>query len=200
MTTMDVRKVLRALSPYALPRRRRFRNGIALGEPGRDLMLESLSVVAIVALLLGLTFQSYVPTLKRFMLTEASNLTVAFKIRMAEAMAVRGVPLQTFDASEGSGLFGSDSVRFDARNFDDVAWQDGEIVFTLAAATAIGMMPDAELAGALPLTLSFRVARTESDNRLVLLCGLAEPPPGFTADPARYTTVPVEFLPAHCRI
>jgi hypothetical protein len=36
--------------------------------------------------------------------------------------------------------------------FVDSTWQDREIIFTLGAATAAGMVPDAELAGALPLT------------------------------------------------
>ena len=62
------------------------------------------------------------------------------------------------------------------------------------------MLPEAGQAGTSPLTLSFRFARTETGSRLVLLCGIAEPPPGFTAAPPRHTTVPAEFLPYHCRI
>jgi hypothetical protein len=186
-------KKLRALSAYVLPRRRRLRNGIALGEPGRDRMLESLCVVSIVMLLMAFAFDSYIPALKRFMLTEAAYLTAPYRDRVAEAMAVRGVMPQTLETSE----VGRRPV---SRYFDDLAWQDGEIIFTLGAATVVGMMPDAELAGALPLTLSFRFARTATGNRLVLLCGVAEAPPGFTAAPARYTTVPAAFLPAHCRI
>lgn len=195
---MDVNRNIRALSAYVLPRRRRLRNGIALGEPGRDRMLETLSVVAIVGLLLAFAFESYIPMLKRFNLTEALNLTGASQVRMAEAMAVRGVMPQTLEASEISGGFGS--RRFDSRRFDDVTWQDGEMVFTLSAETAAGMLTEAELAGPAPLTLSFRFARTETGNRLVLLCGIAEPPPGFTAAPPRHTTVPAAFLPYHCRI
>jgi hypothetical protein len=186
-------KNLRALSAYVLPRRRRLQNGIALGAPGRDRMLESLCVVAIVMLLVAFAFDSYIPALKRFMLTEATNLPVGYKVRIAEDLAVRGVMPQMLEAREVGAPFRS-------RYFDEFAWQDGEFVFTLGAATAAGMMPEAEMAGALPLTLSFRVARTETGSRLVLLCGLAEPPPGFTAAPARYTTVPAAFLPAHCRI
>lgn len=185
-------KIPRALSAYVLPRRRQLRNGTALVEPGRDRMLETLCVVAIVGLLLAFAFQSYIPTLKRFMLTEAANLTVSYKDRIAEAMAVRGVMPQTLETSERSR-------RPDSRYFDESAWQDGEIVFTLGAATAAGMMPEAELAGASPLTLSFRFARTATGSRLVLICGIAEPPPGFTAAPPRHTTVPAAFLPYHCR-
>jgi len=190
---MDVSRSIRALFAYVLPRRRRLRNGMALGEPGRDRMLETLCVVAIVGLLLAFAFQSYIPTLKRFMLTEATNLTGAYKTRMAEAMAVRGVMPQTLENSEIG-------ARPDSKYFDDLAWQDGEIVFTLRADLAAGMLPEAELAGAPPLTLSYRFARTPTGNRLVLLCGIAEPPPGFTAAPTRHTTVPAAFLPYHCRI
>jgi hypothetical protein len=190
-------KVPRTLSAYVLPRRRRLRNGISLGEPGRDRMFETLCVIAIVGLLLGFAFESYIPMLKRFELTEAANLTGATQVRMAEAMAVRGVMPQTLETSEISGGYGS--RRFDSRRFDSVAWQDGEIVFTLRAETAAGMLPEAALAGTLPLTLSFRFARTATGNRLVLLCGNALPPPGFTAAPPRHTTVPAAFLPYHCR-
>jgi hypothetical protein len=184
---------LRALSAYELPRRRRLSNGIALGEPGRDGILESLCVVVIVGLLLASAFGSYIPMLKRFMLIEAANMTAGQKDRIAEAMAVRGVLPRTLETSDSAR-------RPVSRYFDELTWQDGEIVFTLGDATAAGMTSEAELAVALPLTLSYRVARTESGNRLVLLCGIAEPPPGFTADPTRHTTVPAEFLPAHCRI
>ena len=184
---------IRAISAYALPRRRRLRDGIALNEPGRERLLESLSVVAIVALLLGLALESYIPALKRFMLTEATNLTLPYRVEIAEAMAVRGSLPQVVETSE-------DGKQPLSRYFDQRVWYDGEIIFSLGAETSIGMMPDAELAGALPLTLSYRVARSETGGRLVLLCGLAEPPPGFTAAPPRYTSVPAEFLPANCRI
>jgi len=186
-------KGLRALSAYVLPRRRCLCNGIALRASGQDRMLESLCVVAIVGLLLAFAFESYVPMLKRFMLTEAANLTAGQKDRIAEAMAVRGVVPRTLETSDSAR-------RPVSRYVDELTWRDGEIVFTLGAATAAGMLPEAELARASPLTLSYRVARTESGNRLVLLCGIAEPPPGFTAAPTRNTTVPVEFLPTHCRI
>jgi hypothetical protein len=186
-------KRLRALSAYVLPRRRRLRNGIVLGAPGRDRMFETLCVVAIVMLLWAFAFDSYSPTLKRFMVSEAANLTGPYRDRVAEAMAVRGVMPQTLQT-------GDSGAPTDPKYFDELVWQDGEIIFTLSAATATGMMPDAELAGALPLTLSFRFALAATGNRLVLLCGLAEAPPGFTTAPARYTTVPAAFLPAHCRI
>ena len=191
-------KGLHALSAYVLPRRRQLRNGIALGEPGRDRMFETLCVIATVGLLLGFAFETYVPMLKRFDLTEAANLTGASQVRMAEAMAVRGVMPQTLETSEVIGGYGSRG--FDSRRFDNVAWQDGELVFTLSAETAAGMLPEPELAGAVPLTLSYRFARTATGNRLVLICGIAEPPPGFTAAPPRQTTVPAAFLPFHCRI
>ena len=186
-------KNLRALSAYVLPRRRRLSNGIALGAPGRDRMLEPLCVVAIVGLLLAFAFGSYIPTLKRFMLTEAVNMTAGYKAVIAEELAVRGALPRDIET-------GDNGRRPVGRYFDEMTWYDGEIVVTLGAVAATGMLPDAELAGALPLTLSFRVARTETGSRLVVLCGLAEPPPGFTAAPARYTTVPAAFLPAHCRI
>jgi hypothetical protein len=183
----------RTTSAYVLPRRRQLQNGIALGDTGRERMLEPLCVVAIVAVLVAFALASYFPTVKRFMLTEASNLTGPYKDRMVEAMAVRGVMPQTLDT-------GAMRARVGSSYFDDLAWQDGEVVFTLGARTAAGMLPESAPAGAPPLTLSYRFARTDTGNRLVLICGLAEPPPGFTAAPARHTTVPAEFLPAHCRI
>jgi hypothetical protein len=186
-------KRLRTLPAYVLPRRRWIGNGIALGAPGRDRLLEPLCVVAIVGLLLASAFWSYIPALKRFMLAEAAYMTTGYKAVIAEELAVRGAPPRDIET-------GDNGRRPVGRYFDEMIWYDGEIVFTLGAATAIGMLPDAELAGALPLTLSYRVARTETGNRFVLLCGLAEAPPGFTAVPARYTTVPAAFLPAHCRI
>jgi hypothetical protein len=186
-------KILRALSVYVLPRRRRLRSGIALGAPGQDRMLEPICVVAIIMLLLAFAFDTYVPALKRFMQTEAVTLTAPYRDRVVEAMAVRGVLPQTIETRESGQQPGG-------KYFVDSIWQDGEIIFTLGAATAAGMVPDAELAGALPLTLSFRFARTATGNRLVQLCGLAEAPPGFTAAPARNTTVPAAFLPTHCRI
>lgn len=185
-------KSLRPLSPYVLPRRHRLRNGIALGATGREPMLETLCVVVIVGVLLAVAVGSYIPTIKRFMLTEATNLTVGYKVRIAEAMAVPGVMPETVETSE----LGVSQTR----NFDEVTWQDGELVFALRAATAAGMLPEAEGAGAPRPTLSYRFARTATGNRIVLLCGLAAAPPGFTAAPARHTTVPAAFLPAHCRI
>jgi type II secretory pathway pseudopilin PulG len=190
---MSVMKRLRALFPYVLPRRHRLRNGIALGAPGRDAMLETLCVVAIVGLLLAVTVPSYIPMLKRFMLTEAASLTVGYKVRIAEALAVRGAMPEMLEPSEVA-------TPTRSQYFDEFAWQDGEIVFTLGARTSVGMLPEAAIASAPPLTLSFRFARSATGNRLVLLCGLAEAPPGFTAAPARHTTVPAAFLPAHCRI
>jgi hypothetical protein len=186
-------KIVRALSVYLLPRRRRLRNGVSLDAPGRDRMLEPICVVAIVMLLMAFAFDSYVSALKRFMQTEAVNLTAPYRERVVEAMAVRGVMPQTIEAR----VSGQQPV---GKYFVDSIWQDGEIIFTLGTATAAGMKPDAELADALPLTLSFRFARTATGNRLVQLCGFAEAPPGFTAAPARNTTVPAAFLPTHCRM
>lgn len=186
-------KSLRALSAYVLPRRHRLRNGIALRAPRRDAMLETLCVIAIVGLLLGFAVPSYAPGLKRFMLNEAAVLTAGYKVRIAEALADPGLIPELLEASEAA-------TPSRSRYFDDIAWQDGEIVFTLGTSTSAGMLPEAALAGAPPLTLSFRVARSANGNRFVLLCGLAEAPPGFTAAPARHTTVPAAFLPAHCRI
>jgi type II secretory pathway pseudopilin PulG len=184
---------LRAISAYVLPRRRLLRHGIALNATGRERLLESLCVVAIVALLLGFALESYIPMLKRFMLTEAANMTAGYRVEIATAIAVQGVLPQALTTSD------SDKQPV-SRYFDGMTWYDGEIIFALGAETAIGMLPEAELAGVLPLTLSYRVARTATGGRLALICGLAEPPPGFTAAPARYTTVPAEFLPTHCRI
>lgn len=186
-------KSLRALSAYVLPRRHRLRNGIVLAASGRDEMLERLCVIAIVGLLLAFTVRSYTPMIKRFMLIEAVNLTVGYKVRIAEALADPGVMPEMLDPSEVA-------TPTRSRYFDEFAWQDGEIVVTLGASTSAGMLPEAAMAAAPPLTLSFRFARSAAGNRLVLLCGLAEPPPGFTAAPARHTTVPAAFLPAHCRI
>lgn len=191
--TMGAMKILRALSAWVLPRRRQLRNGIALGAPGRDRLLELLVVVAIVMLVLGSAFASYFPALKQVMLTEAANLTVQYKTAIAEELAVRGALPQDIETGDnGSGPVG--------RYVDQSTWSGGEVVFTVGAATAVGMLPEADLVGAMPLTLSFRVARTETGDRFVLLCGRAAPPPGFTTAPARYTTVPTEFLPTHCRI
>jgi hypothetical protein len=127
------------------------------------------------------------------MLTEAAYMSTGYKAVIAEELAVRGALPQDIET-------GDNRRRPIGRYFDEMTWTNDEIVITLGAVTAIGMLPDAELAGALPLTLSFRVARTETGNRLVLLCGLAQPPRGFTAAPARFTTVPAAFLPTHCRI
>jgi hypothetical protein len=184
---------LRVLSTYVLPRRRRLRNGIALGAQGRDRMLEPLCVVAIIMVLLAFALDSYLPALERIRSTEATNLTLPYRERVVEAMAVQGVMPQTIEMRESARRPGG-------KAFVESTWQDGEIIFTLAAAAAAGLMPDAELAGAQPLTLSFRFARTATGNRLVQLCGIAKVPPGFTAAPARHTTVPAAFLPAHCRI
>jgi type II secretory pathway pseudopilin PulG len=190
---MSAMKSLRALSAYLLPRRHRLRNGIVLAASGRDPMLETLCVVAIVGLLLAVTARSYTPMLKRFMLIEAASLTIGYKVRIAEALADQGVMPEMLETSEVA-------TPTRPRHFDELAWQDGEIVFTLRATTSAGMLPEGAMAGAPPLALSFRFARSATGNRLVLLCGLAEPPPGFTAAPARHTTVPTVFLPAHCRI
>jgi len=190
---MSAMKSLRALAAYVLPRRHRLRNGIALRAPGRDAMLETLCVVAIVGLLLAVAARSYAPAVKRFMLTEAVTLTVGYKVRIAEALADPGAMPELLDPSEVA-------TPTRSQYFDEFAWQDGEIVFTLGARTFVGMLPEAAMAGAPPLTLSFRFARSATGNRLVLLCGFAQAPPGFTAAPARHTTVPAEFLPAHCRI
>jgi type II secretory pathway pseudopilin PulG len=185
-------KDIRTLCAYVLPRRRQLCNGVALGKPVRDRMLESLCVVAIVMLLLAFALDSYLPALKRFMLVEATNLTVGYKERIAETMAVQGVMPQTIELQETA-------QRPLGRNVARAVWQDEEIVFTLGARTANGMMPDAGLAGAPPLTLSYRMARSATGDRLVLLCGFAAAPPGFTAAAARHTTVPALFLPHHCR-
>jgi hypothetical protein len=190
---MSAMKGLSALSAYVLPRRRRLRNGIALRAPGRDSMLEPLAVVAIVMLILGFACVSYIPALKRFMLTEAAGLAAGYRTAIAEELAVRGVLPQDIETGDNGG-------RPAGRYFDQSTWAGGEVVFNVGAVTAVGMLPDADLVGAMPLTLSFRVARTETGDRFVLLCGLAEPPPGFTTAPARYTTVPTAFLPTHCRI
>jgi hypothetical protein len=191
--SMSPMKNLRALSAWVLPRRRRLHDGTSLDAPGRDRMLEPLCVVAIIMLLLAFAFDAYLPALKRFMLTEAASMTAGYKVAIAEELAVRGALPQAIET-------GDTARRPIGKYFDEITWSNGEIVLTLGAVTAAGMLPDAELAGAVPLTLSFRVARTETGNRLALLCGLAEPPPGFTAAPTRFTTVPARFLPSHCRI
>jgi len=184
---------LRAISAWFLPRRRRLDNGMSLNARDRGGFPETLIVIAIVCFLLACAAESYRPALGKAAMTEAASLLALYKTELHADLAVYG-------RLPGAPLAHEQHRRTNGRYFSELEWRDGEIVAGLeqrlsALIEASAAMPESSD----PLTLSFRVARSPDHGQLVLLCGLAEPPPGFDAAPPRQTTVPSAYLPSFCR-
>lgn len=183
----------RVLSAWLLPRRRRLGNGVRLEPRGDDSFLEGMVVLAIVAILVALAFATYRLAPTRAAMSEAANIMIAFKVEIATELAVTGRMPETI-------LPWEPPAEFSGRYFSGLEWRDNEIVAPFRS----GIMPavDASLpfANAEPWTLSFRVARSTELGRPLILCGHADPPPGFEVAPPQHTSMPEEFLPFFCRI
>ena len=182
----------RANSAWFLPRRRRLGNGVDLDPRDEEAFLESLTVVAIIAVLAGQAFESYRPALAKATMAEAASLMVAHRTAIATELAVTG---QLPEAVPPRG--GRPSAE--GRYFGTVQWQDQEIVLPLRPEAEANIAESDSALDPPPLTLSFRVARSTEIGRPLILCGLAEAPAGFEAPPARHTTVPEQYLPFFCR-
>lgn len=179
--------VRRALSVWFLPRRRRLGNGVGLEPLGEDAFLETLAVIAIIAVLVAFAYESYRPVLHKAAMAEAANLMVVDKTEIATELAVTGRLPETIPTRDSP--FNSGGKYFAA-----VDWRDGEIVLPLRHDALRGAM------AADTLTLSFRVARAPEPGPVLILCGNSRAPDGFEAAPVRHTSVPSQFLPFFCRV
>jgi hypothetical protein len=185
--------VPRALSAWLRPRRYRLRDGVVLNPQLSECFLETLTATGIVALLLAYAAAAYPPAIFKAAMTEAANLSAAYKTEILTDLAVHGrLPdtLAPLDGNPGAG-----------RYFSGFEWRDDELVASLQPGIARRIAAAAtEPVGDEPLTISFRIARTAALNRTILVCGRASPPSGFEAEPVRHTTVPESYLPFFCRI
>jgi len=180
------------VSTYLLPRRR------MAGDPAscqrqRQIFLENLSALAIVAVLVASAARSYYPMLEKVAVTEAASLVQGYRVNVAEHYAVTG-ELPDKIATDDS------SRRPVGRYFDRVEWRDHEVVLDLSEAlvTRFGVAsapPPRSPAD----TLSFPVALTADGRRLIFACGFGSVPAGFGLPPVRHTTLPARRLPGFCR-
>lgn len=183
--------VRRAACAWLLPRRRRLRDGVYLNPQNADGFLESLSVIAIVACLLAYAAAAYPPALLKAALIEAASLASIYKTEVALDLAATGRPPESIMALDERPMGG--------RYFSGFEWIDNELIAVLAPRWSAGFAGDETAPGdAKPLTLAFRIAQTP-EGRTLFLCGRASPPAGFTAAPARHTTLPETYLPFFCR-
>jgi type II secretory pathway pseudopilin PulG len=186
--------IRRALSVFLLPRRRQLREGIVLSPRNPEGWLETLAVIAIVGLLVAFAFDGYRFAVVKASMTEAANLMGTFKIDIATDLAVYG---RLPDAVPSLEAHRQDGGKY----FSGFTWQDDELVTSLRSKFATQIAAELQVPiDEQPLTISFRFAVTPEPSQRVILCGLATPPPGFTAAPVRHTTVPEAYLPSFCRI
>lgn len=176
------------LASYVLPRRRPSRRWLAALHGNS--FLETITAIAIVAVLAGTAAQTYYPFIAKAAMAEAASLTQAYRVNVAEHLAVTGeFPDETQMAAVSQKTVG--------RYFDRVDWRDHEVVFELGRGFP-GRPRNGEADG--PATLSFSVATTPGSSRLLFLCGRATAPESFTAQQARHTSVSEQLLPGFCRL
>lgn len=181
----------RALLAYLVPRRRRLSNGLVLVSRARDYFLELLVVVALVAGLSGLALASYRPAVAKAALVEAMILMRGLQTGVLVELAETGELPQTLETT--------DTLKArPGRAYQSLSWTDQEIVLQLSPETVEERNLVADEARSEPMYLSFRIAATEQ-GRLLVLCGQAQAPAGFSGPASQYTNVPDKYLPQPCR-
>lgn len=177
-----------------LPQRRTLACGVVLNDRGHERFLETITVVALIALLVTLAIEGFRPFVDKSRVIEAANLANGFRPDVVEYFAVNGrLPEEMPGDENGFGSAG--------RYFDRIQWQRQEIVFDFNREIAGRFSGTSDLAAANSngSQLSFRVASTADGGRRVFLCGNAPAPEGFTAGRSRHTNVREDLLPFFCR-
>jgi type II secretory pathway pseudopilin PulG len=177
-----------------VPRRRKLACGIVLNQRPHERVLETLIVIAMVAILATLAIQGYRPALEKTRMVEAANLINGFRPDVVEYLAVYGKLPDTLERDEE--IFGRAG-----KYFNRIDWQQHEIVFDLDDAIEDRFRADSlrTETSADRAQLSFRVASSPDGGRQIFLCGHAPAPEGFAAEATQHTNVDEAFLPFFCR-
>lgn len=177
-----------------LPQRRTLACGVVLNERGHERFLETIVVIALIALLVTLAVEGFRPFVDKSRMIEAANLVNSFRPDIVEYFAVNGELPDEMAREEGwfSGA---------GKYFDRMDWQRQEIVFDLNHEIAGRFSAGAAsvAAASIETQLSFRIASTADGGRRVFLCGNASAPPGFIASESQHTNVREDLLPFFCR-
>lgn len=149
-----------------------------------EMALELAASVSIIAILVGFAASSGGQAMIKAKMVEATFLATNHRIAVGEHLAVFGT-LPGDDA-----LYEPSAIR--GKNVSSIEWRDQEIVAMMAPGFLPGEPAEAR-------TVGFRFAVHPETGRLILLCGRAAPPPGYTAAEPLHTTLSSQYLPFSCR-
>lgn len=150
-----------------------------------EMALELAASVAIIAILVGLAASSGGQFTIKAKMVEVLSLVQNHRIEVGEHWAVNG----TLPGDDG--LYEPSEIR--GKYVSSIEWRDQEIVATMDAGFLPGVPAEARM-------VAFRFAVHPETGRLILLCGRAAPPPGYTAAAPLHTTVSSSYLPFSCRV
>jgi hypothetical protein len=177
--------LLRDVMAEALLWRRRGFSTSLRDRRANEMALELLASVTIVAILVGLAASSGGQAIIKAKMLEATMLTTNQRIEVGEHLAVYGT------LPDDGGLYKPSDIK--GKNVSSVEWRDQEIIATMAPGFLPGVPAEAR-------TVGFRFAVQPETGRLILLCGRAAPPPGYTAAEPLHTTLSNQYLPFSCRV